>query len=693
VHAITGDDMKRLVLRTVLPALLAIGLFSGVVFFFFLPATTRAVMDQKRLMIRELTESSWNILARFEAEERAGRMTRQEAQQAAIAQVRSLHYGQEGKDYFWINDMHPRMIVHPYRPDLEGTDLSDFADPHGQLIFVEMVDVVEAEGAGYVRYMWQWKDDAERIVPKISYVKGFAPWGWIIGTGVYTDDIDAEVASITGRLQAAAFGILVVVSVLMAILLRTSFQAERGRLRTAAALRASEEKYRSLVESAGESIFMSVGGEGLFANASMLRLVGYERDEFETLDVADVVRPTAAEQEAGYRHWQALVDGVGAPTRYEAELVHRSGEIIRVMLTLSRVVVHGRAGFMAVATRLAQPRELDLSTVASAADLSAANRRMATMAGLMMSHGAEALQVTRMLSTNADAAVRKAVELAMAELGPPPTAFDVMLMGSLGRAEVSLLADQDHAIIFPDEADDRTQIYFLNLGGRLAEILDGAGYPYCDGGIMASEPRCCQSAAGWRRAFSNWIHTLEPEDLLHAKIFFDFRSVLDEGTLVPGLRAHLRQEIASAPRFLHLLARSVLQYEPPLGAFGGFVLEETVGDRATFDVKGVVAQIVDFVRLRALQHGVEETGTLARLDVLAVSGHLTVDSARDTAAAFRFLQQLRLRHQAQRVLGRLDPDNRIDPTTLDESDRAELKAAFSHIKAVQAVLDHEFKGA
>ena len=401
--------MKRLVLRTVLPALLAIGLFSGVVFFQFLPSLNRSVMDQKRLMIRELTESSWNILARFEAEESAGRMTRDQAQAEAIAQVRSLHYGQEGKDYFWINDTHPRMIVHPYRPDLEGQDLSDFADPHGKLIFVEMAKVVAREGAGYVRYMWQWKDDSRRIVPKLSYVKGFEPWGWIIGTGVYTDDVDAEMAATRNQLTLAALFILGTVSLLLVILLRTSFQSERGRLRAARALRTSEEKYRSLVESAGESIFMAMGQESLFANASMLQLVGYQRDEFARLDPDQLVLPTAAEQESGRRHWQAVMDGVRAPTRYEAELVHRDGHTIRVMLTLSRLQVQGQEGFMAVATRLAKPRELDLATVTDADDLAASNQRLATMAALMMSHGADTPQVVRMLSCNADIAVRKAV--------------------------------------------------------------------------------------------------------------------------------------------------------------------------------------------------------------------------------------------------------------------------------------------
>lgn len=692
--------MKRLALRTGLPALLAVGLFSGVVFFHFLPTLGRAVMDQKRLMIRELTESSWNILARYEAEERAGRLSREQAQAAAILQVRSLHYGQEGKDYFWINDLQPRMIVHPYRPDLEGGDLSAFADPHGKLIFVAMVDVVRREGAGYVDYMWQWKDDSARIVPKLSYVKGFAPWGWIIGTGVYTDDIDREVAAVAGRLQAAAVLILAVVTLLLIFLLRTSFQAERGRLLTAAALKASEEKYRSLVESAGESIFMSVGDEGLFANASMLKLVGYGREEFARLDAGRLVRATAAEMESGRRHWRAVADGDRGPIRYEAELVTHGGGLVRVMLSLSRVMLQGRPGCMAVATRLEQPHELDLRAASSSDDLAAANRRLATMAGLMMSHGADALQVSRMLSQNADTAVRKGVELAIAELGPPPSDFDIMLMGSLGRAEVSLLADQDHAIIYPDleaDAEAAARDYFLRLGTRLAGILDAAGYPYCRGGIMSGEPRCCQSLAGWRRTFAGWIHALEAEDLLQAKIFFDFRGALGQNgqgqdVLVAALRADLADEIASEPRFLHLLARSVLQYEPPLNAFGGFALEKGEADRATFDVKGVMAQIVDYVRLRALQHGVADTSTADRLAALASAGKLRAETAAELAASYRFLMDLRLQHQSRRILDRLEPDNRLEPDALDPATRRTLKAVFADIKALQTMLDHEFRG-
>ncbi|MCP4571153.1 MAG: PAS domain S-box protein [bacterium] len=685
--------MKSLALRTVLPALLAIILFSGVVFLYLLPSLDRVVMDQKRLMIRELTESAWNVMARFAAEEEAGGLTRRQAQAQAVAQVRNLHYGQQSKDYFFVIDLVPRMVVHPYRPDLEGQDLNSFGDPEGKRLFVEMVRVVQRDGAGYVDYMWQWKDDSTRIVPKLSYVKGFQPWGWIIGTGVYTEDVDAEIAALKSNLQTAVLVILAVVALLMVVLLRASFQAERGRLRAAAALRGSEEKYRSLVESAGEAILMSMAGEGLYANRSMLHLLGYERDEFAGLDPADLIRPTDEETDRGRRFWQDVTDGIEPPSRYEVELVHKDGDTMRVTLTLSRIVVQGRTGFMAVAARLSQPRELNIHSAENLDDLEAVSRRTRDLAALMMKQGADAVETSRMLSANADGVVRKAVEFIVAELGPPPARFDFMLMGSLGRSEVTLLADQDHALIFedvPDEDFEYVQQYFLRMGARLSDLLAGSGYAYCKGRIMASEPDCCLSLSGWRATFDRWLTGLEPDDLLRAKFFFDFRGELDEGTLVPALQEHLTTAVQRHPRFLPLLAHSVLAYEPPLNTFGRFVLEDGEDGRSVLDIKGVQAQLVDLTRLRALQHGVTVTSTLDRLRELGRAGHIKDKTSSEARLAFRTLLNLRLRHQSRRRTAKLTVDNLLAPVDLDDVEREALKSAFVQIKALQDGLQLDF---
>lgn len=103
--------------------------------------------------------------------------------------LRMVRYGPDGKDYLLVIDQEPTMVMHPYRPDLEGKYMGDFKDPKGTLLFKDMVKVCQQKGGGFVSYWWQYKDDKSRLYPKIFYVKAFEPWGWILGTGVYVHEI------------------------------------------------------------------------------------------------------------------------------------------------------------------------------------------------------------------------------------------------------------------------------------------------------------------------------------------------------------------------------------------------------------------------------------------------------------------------------------------------------------------------
>ncbi len=120
--------------------------------------------------------------------------------------IGTLRYGPENKDYFWINDMHPRMIMHPYKPQLNGKDLSGSKDPNGKRLFVEFVKVCREKGEGFVDYYWP-KYGSDNPQPKLSFVKLFKEWNWIIGTGTYIDDIDSLVqtkkAELEKKIQAA----------------------------------------------------------------------------------------------------------------------------------------------------------------------------------------------------------------------------------------------------------------------------------------------------------------------------------------------------------------------------------------------------------------------------------------------------------------------------------------------------------
>lgn len=179
--------------KLLLPGAVTLALFSLVIFFLVLPALTARFTEIKKEQMKALVDLSISSL-----EYEAGRMEAlglgdDEIQNRLLAQVRVLRYGPDGKDYLWVNNRQPAMVMHPYATQLNGKDLSGYLDPKGNALFVAMVKVVSEKGAGFVSYQWQYKDDASHTVPKISYVKGFSRYGWILGTGLYIEDVKAHV--------------------------------------------------------------------------------------------------------------------------------------------------------------------------------------------------------------------------------------------------------------------------------------------------------------------------------------------------------------------------------------------------------------------------------------------------------------------------------------------------------------------
>ena len=178
--------------------------------------TVRAGIErEKQNQVRELVNAALGILDRFHQLELSGQLSAEQAQTQAKESIKAMKFGEKSLDYLWINDFHPRMVMHPFRPDLEGQDLSALADPDGVKLFVEMAEVCRRDGAGFVPYRWQYYSDKNRVEPKLSYVRAFKPWNWIVGTGVYVDDV--------GRQVAAAVRILVSISVVIAVLVVAGF--------------------------------------------------------------------------------------------------------------------------------------------------------------------------------------------------------------------------------------------------------------------------------------------------------------------------------------------------------------------------------------------------------------------------------------------------------------------------------------
>ncbi|MGV2989641.1 methyl-accepting chemotaxis protein [Vibrio sp. E150_011] len=150
----------------------------------------KSLTEAKQTKTRHLVESAHTLINHYYEQQQSGQLSQSEAQLSAIAAIKTLRY--DHGDYFWINDMTPTMVMHPLKPALVGQNLSQVADPNGKRLFMDIVQVAKSQQEGLVNYMWP-KPGADAPVEKISYIKTFSPWGWIVGTGVYVDDIQAQV--------------------------------------------------------------------------------------------------------------------------------------------------------------------------------------------------------------------------------------------------------------------------------------------------------------------------------------------------------------------------------------------------------------------------------------------------------------------------------------------------------------------
>ncbi|WP_053145107.1 methyl-accepting chemotaxis protein [Pseudomonas sp. P97.38] len=167
---------------------------------------------------QHVVQTASGVLSYYHGLETAGTLTRDAAQKQALSAVRGLRYNDT--DYFWINDLTPVMVMHPTNPKLEGQNLSAIRDPNGFALFNEMVAIAKSKGAGMVDYLWP-KPGAEAPVGKTSYVKLFEPWGWVIGSGVYVDDVAAEFRAQLIKASLVGLGITLIMAVLLTLIVRS----------------------------------------------------------------------------------------------------------------------------------------------------------------------------------------------------------------------------------------------------------------------------------------------------------------------------------------------------------------------------------------------------------------------------------------------------------------------------------------
>ena len=341
----------------------------------------------------------------------------------------------------------------------------------------------------------------------------------------------------------------------------------------------------------------------------------------------------------------------------------------------------------------------DIRRAGDRAALTGVGARLRELQPQMVAAGADAGHVTRAVTAVAEAVTRRLAELAEAELtaerGPAPVEWAWITCGSVARGEATAGSDQDNGLVLLEEPDAEGWEWFREFARRVSDGLDAAGFPYCPGNVMATNPDWCQPLSTWREYFRRWTHQPEPQALMHASIFFDL--AVTAGTpaareAMEGLRAEFLAWTSDHSAFRAALAGNALTRRPPLGFFRQFVVDRS-GDHAhTLDLKrdGLIP-IVDLARIHALGAGLRENATVDRLRTLGRIGAMNRDDAAELADAFALLGDLRIRHQAEALRTGGRPDNHLDPAGLSRLERHHLKDAFRIIRTHQSALAQRYE--
>jgi CBS domain-containing protein len=322
----------------------------------------------------------------------------------------------------------------------------------------------------------------------------------------------------------------------------------------------------------------------------------------------------------------------------------------------------------------------------------AAAARIRDLPGRLLDEGIGPDAITGLITALNDLVTVRLIEITGAGAALAAAGGCWIALGSEGRGEQTLATDQDNAIVFADGADpDARRGTLVPAAAAVNRALDVCGFPLCRGEVMAGNPKWCLSAAEWRQRFAGWMDAPEPQALLHATIFFDFRPIWGERALAGALRAWLAAYAPDRATLLLLMAQNALGNQPPLGLVREFVLASGGEHPGTLDLKvNGVQPFVEAARVYALASGVAGTNTLERLGEAARARNLPPAETEAWREAFRFIQLLRLRlNDAQRVRG--EPlHNHLDPDSLNELERRILREAMRQARKLQARLGRDF---
>lgn len=311
----------------------------------------------------------------------------------------------------------------------------------------------------------------------------------------------------------------------------------------------------------------------------------------------------------------------------------------------------------------------------------------------MLAQGMAVTQITSVISRLNDQLSSRLIEIYRARSAVAATEFCWIALGSEGRNEQTLTSDQDNGIIFGvpqgmSASEIRTLLVPFARG--INKALAECGFPLCKGNIMASNPEWCLALSEWKNRFGVWIDQGDPESLLNAAIFFDFRPIHGASHLSENLRQWLSSHAQKNRRFLHQMAANAMRCRPPLGWLNSFTLQRRGEHSNTIDIKlNGTTLFVDAARIYSLQAGLPATNTDERLRLSTRKLNFVQAEVEAWIDAFHFIRWLRLKHESERP--GIDFGHYVRPGEFNSFERETLREALLQARRLQARLAMDYE--
>lgn len=265
--------------------------------------------------------------------------------------------------------------------------------------------------------------------------------------------------------------------------------------------------------------------------------------------------------------------------------------------------------------------------------------------------------------------------------------FAFLVLGSEGRGEQTLTTDQDNAIVYADDLTPAEVQRVTEFSEALIQSVIAIGVPPCNGGIMANTPEWRHSLKEWRGVMDRWFGTPTPENILKVGMISDLRALRGDLALEREMKDHIAGRLRGNEVFLGYLTSNVLRFKVPFGWFGRIRTEAGDGNEGRLDLKkSGIFSITEGIKILSISEGIQENGTVARIERLVASDVLSRQEGDDLAAAFHTLVYFRLRAQVEALREGRTPDNRIAFERLNRMEKGRIHAALEGVQSFQGML-------